>query len=187
MTATRPNDGRRVKVKTKLSVRAQAALTRPTSEELLELFVFGMTMGTEGRRPVLILKDKTGNVVLPVWVNPIEISFAMNETAHQAHAAHSVAFKIMQTFGLKLERCVFDSIKGIHQYVRLEFSGNEKLTQLEARADDAMSLCLASAARFFAPASFINQAREVDAELLGIESGMLKAPEIGFRNHKYVM
>lgn len=162
-------------------------MVKPIDTDHIELFVFGMTMGTEGRRPVLILKDKTGNLVLPVWVNPIEISFAMSETAHQAHAAHSVAFKIMQNFGLKLERCVFDSIKGHHQYVRLEFSGNEKLTHLEARADDAMSLCLASAARFFAPSSFINQSREVDAELLGIESGMLQQPEIGFRNHKYVM
>ena len=159
----------------------------PIAEELIELFVFGITLGTEGRRPVLILKDATGNVVLPVWINPIDATFAMNDHAHQAYAAHSVASKIMQVFSLKLERCVFDGVKGHHQYVRLEFSGNEHLTQLEARADDAMSLCLASGARFFAPASFVAKSREVDAELLGIEAGIQSHPEIGFRNHKYVM
>jgi uncharacterized protein len=174
----------RTTVKMKSKVRS---ITSSVKSELIELFVFGMTMGTEERRPVLILKDATGNVVLPVWVNPIDISFAMNEVAHQAYAAHSVAFQIMKTFQLRLERCVFDGIKGHHQYVRLEFSGNEKLTQLEARADDSMSLCLASGARFFAPAEFVARSRELDAELLGIAAGMQSRPEIGFRNHKYVM
>ena len=175
------------KVKTKTRKIAQLNTESSVQEELIELFVFGLTLGTEGKRPLLIFKDASGNVVLPVWVNPVDATFAMNNHAHQAYAAHSIVFRVMESFGVKLERCVFESVKGHQQYVRLHFTGNEKLTSLEARADDAMSVCLASGARFYAPSSFVTRSREIDAELLGIEAGIQQQPEIAFRNHKYVM
>lgn len=152
----------------------------------IELFAHGITLGSRQRRPVLILKDKSGETSLAVWLNPIDASHALQDFAYQASASHTVTEKLLERVKYKLERCVFAEIQGHHQYVDLYFSGEPKF-HLRVRADVAMSLCLALGARFFASPEFIAQCREVDAEMMNIESSLKMKPEIGSKNHRYVM
>jgi bifunctional DNase/RNase len=152
-----------------------------------EFFVHGITLGSSRRRPVLILKDSDEQATLPIWLNPIDASYALADFAHQAYAAHAVTLQLLERFALKLERCLFIEVRGHHQYVRLEFSGNPQVTQMELRADEAMSLCLAMGARYFASPDFVSRCREVEAEMAAVEEGIRLRPEIGSKNHPYVM
>jgi len=167
-----------IRVRAKVSAKQVSAV---------ELFVFGISLGSVQQRPVLILKDKSNAYNLPVWLNPIDASFAMQEFSHQAYAAHSILQKLLETFSLRLESCTFVELKGHHQFVRLGFSGNKQLKELVVRADEAMSLCLATGARFYADRDFIARSRETDAALIEIESTLQGKPELSHRTHKYVM
>jgi bifunctional DNase/RNase len=170
-----------------VKIKGKVRATKAASSKMVEFFVFGITLGSNQRRPVLILKDSTGQLTLPVWLNPIDASYAMNDIAHQAYAAQSVTLKMLQAFQLRLERCVFGDLKGHHQFVELQFSGNPRLTKIASRADEAMSLCLALGARFFATSEFVARCRDVDAEIASLEVGLNMKPEIGSKNHRYVM
>ncbi len=168
--------------------RRKKIVARPRlSRDLTEMFVYGITLGSHQRRPVLVLKDKAGLMTLPVWLNPVDASYALRDHSHQAYAAHAVTLAMMERFGLRLERCIFTEVKGHHQYVALHFSGNPALERLDMRAGDAMSLCLAASARFFATQEFVDRARDIDVEMAELEGGLNLKTEIGSKNHPYVM
>ncbi|MCM2281679.1 MAG: bifunctional nuclease family protein [Bdellovibrionaceae bacterium] len=162
-------------------------VSRHKRSRLEEMFVYGITLGSSQRRPILVLKDRDSRLTLPVWLNPVDASYAMRDHSHQAYAVHTVALAMMSRFGVRLDRCVFTEVKGHHQFVTLHFAGNPQLEKLEVRADDAMSLCLATSARFFATQEFVERCRDVDAEMLELEAGLNLKPEIGSKNHPYVM
>lgn len=174
-------------VRRKKIVTKSKAAPKGGSPALTEMFVYGITLGSKQRRPVLVLKDQAGLMTLPVWLNPVDASYALRDHSHQAYAAHAVTLAVMERFGARLERCVFSEIKGHHQFVILHFSGNPKMETLEIRAGDAMSLCLATSTRFFATQAFVDRARDIDVEMAELEAGLNLKTEIGSKNHQYMM
>lgn len=164
-----------------------AAPKRAIREPLIEFFVYGITLGSAQRRPILVLKDKGDTLSLPIWLNPVDASYALRDHSHQAYAAHAVTLAMMDRFGLRLDRCVFTEVKGHHQFVALHFAGNPQMERLELRADDAMSLCLATSTRFFATREFAERCRAIDMDMAELEAGLNLRPEIGSKNHPYMM
>lgn len=177
---TQAGSGRKKLTSKKLIVDAR-------KPQLTEMFVYGISLGSNQRRPVLVLKDKSQVMTLPVWLNPVDASFALRDHSHDAYAAHAVTLAMMERLGMRLESCVFAEVKGHHQYVALNFSGHLGLEKLDMRAGDAMSLCLATSTRFFATQEFVDRARAIDVELAELEAGLNLKPEIGSKNHRYVM
>jgi bifunctional DNase/RNase len=169
--------------------------------EWIELFPHGISVSTEMGRPVLVLKDKSGLNVLPVWIQPLDAGVALAELSQGSGSTpHAVARHLMSTLGLKLESCVFTDLVGHHQYVQLTFrsesDGPEAQTQtLRVRADESMSFCLQARARFYSTPPFMARCRSVDEDLSKFEQnlvhgqlpGLQAEMEISSKKHPYVM
>ena len=174
-----------VRSRKKITLEKPAVKDEPV--EWLELFPYGITMGTEPGRPLLILKDAAQEEVLPVWINPVEAGIALSEFSTLPATPHGVVEKLMGALGVKLERCEISEMVGHHQYVVLKFAGAEKIVDLRLRADEAMSFCLAQKVRFFSKKEFMAQCRNLDAQMEVLENRMRTQPEIGSKNHPYVI
>lgn len=132
----------------------------------IEMFPYGMVVAGDQARPVMIFKDKNGQRVLPVWMNPVHAGLAVSHNAMSDVSPHNLTLKILRPLGVDLKKCYFKEVRGHHQLVQLAFVGDERLTRVEARADEAISLCLNSRARFFATSEFIEQCRVLEGEIL---------------------
>lgn len=142
-------------------------LQAKSKDDWIELFPYGVTLGVDQSRPILIFKDKHEKYVLPVQLSPQDAGLAINEKSPRVsgNSPHVAAFEIMKHLDLKLDRCVFKNIKGHHQFVDLFFTGSDELKKLHLRADSVMSFCLHSETKYFCCLEYIKESRQLDAEM----------------------
>lgn len=150
--------------------------------DLIQLFPYGVSFGTDPQRPFLLLKDAQHEYTLPVAVNPLEAGITINQSNRSVAPAtpHKVTALLMKSLGLSIQQCVFVEIKGTHQYVRLYFSGHPMTNSLKVRADEAMSLCLYLGTPIFATKTFIGKSRLMSAQLDEMAKGLAVQP--GFQD-----
>ena len=182
--------GRKLDIKSPVNAGRGSTLDRkkavPTELNWIELFPYAISMGPLQTRPVLIFRDQAENLNLPVWLNQVDASIAALDLSKNTNF-HGLSLKILETAGIKIERCEFIELQGHHQFVRLELSGHPKLKDLRARADEAIPFCTAQKARFFSTQEFIMQCRDLDIALLGLEQSLSLQPEIGSKKQSYMM
>jgi bifunctional DNase/RNase len=151
-----------------------------TNEEApvwVEMLPSGIAVATELGRPVLILKDKADEHVLPVWMHPLDAGVALAEMSEGSGLTpHSVTKKLLAQLNLAVESCTFVDLIGHHQYVQLNFKatreGAPEVEAMRMRADEAMSFCLQNKAKFLATPSYMARCRRLNAELGQLEQNL---------------
>jgi uncharacterized protein len=157
--------------------------------EWIEMFPFGIAMGANNVRPVMIFKDKSEKRVLPVWLSPMDAGIAVAQTnapyqtgARSIGSPHEISWQVLKEFGIDLEKCLFKRVTQNQQFVELHFTvGKSKKNHLsaqviEARAHDAISFCLRSGCKFFATLEYIESSRVLESEL-GVNASLLQQNE----------
>ncbi len=140
--------------------------------EWIELYPQGISVTSTVGRPVLVLKDQRGVEVLPVWMNPLDAGIAIAElTTSSGATPHMVTRRMMEALKIRATRCSFVELVGHHQYVVVEFEGNEDLKAIRVRADEAMSFCVQARVKFQATRAFMRLCRDVDADMEKLETG----------------
>jgi uncharacterized protein len=136
-------------------------ILQPAADEI-EIEPFGI----DGERPVMLFREKGGDLTLPVWLAPIDAGIALTQHHVQAVALspHDITLRVLKTLGVSLESVHFVELQGHHQYVELRFVGSRKIEQLKVRADHAISFCLHAKTRFFCTRDFLAKCRSVRTE-----------------------
>ena len=186
---------------------AKLKATKPRPQEWIELFPHGISVGSDIGRPVLVLKDKNGIEVLPVWMHPLDAGVALAELSNGSGISpHAVTRRVLESLNVRLESCSFVDLVGHHQFVQLALEplkadlqapGTAKPAKkmLRVRADEAMSFCLQARARFFSTRAYMLRCRALDTDLSHLEQNLTsgQAPglqtemEISSKKHPYVM
>lgn len=178
------------------SLESESGDQEQALEQWIELFPHGISIGSTVGRPVLILKDKSGTEILPVWMHTLDAGVALAELSHSAVGTpHAVTRRLLESLGLKLESCSFIDLVGHHQFVNLTLRGEDQVKTFRVRADEAMSFCLQGQARFFGTRSFMARCRSLDVDLSKLEQNLVHGQlpqltaeiEISSKKHPYVM
>ena len=157
--------------------------------DLVQLFPFGVSLGTESERPFLLLKNATQDLVLPVALNPMEagLTLVQSNAALQPTTPHRFAQVLMESLQIKATQCVFVQIKGPHQFVRIYLAGHANTNSLKLRADEAMSLCLQLGIPIFATRGIIQRSKLMASEIEGLGRNLKQVPQGTQRNQTYLM
>ncbi len=157
--------------------------------ELIELIPYGLSLSNDADRPFLILKDKTSENSLPVGINQLEAGVTLTQSAQSALPVtlHRFSELLLNSLDIKLERCVFVEIKGVHQYVRIYMQGHPIYGSLKFRADEVMSLCIHQKIPMFATKSYIDRSKIMNAEILGQARKLADDPLVLLKPHQYLM
>lgn len=149
-------------------------------QELTEIFPFAIAAGPGPMRPILIFKDKQQTASVPVWLNALEAGIAAAQSNPKLPTAtpHTIALKILDTFRVKVSRCILVEVQGVHQYADLILENHPSLTKLRVKAEEAISFCMHLKVPFFASRSFIEKSRTVNADILELEKGMFPDSKI---------
>lgn len=158
-------------------------------KDLVELFPYGLSLSNDATRPFMILKDKTGDMTLPVPISQLEAGVTLTQSAHSAvpPTTHVFSEKILESLDIKLERCVFVEIKGINQFVRVYMKNHPQYQSLKFKADEVMSLCIHMKVPIYATKSFINRSKHMSAEIVQMAQGMQQNPLNLIKPHTYLM
>ena len=158
-------------------------------KDLILLNPYGLSLSNEAARPFLILKDDTGDFVLPVAINQLEAGVTLTQSSHSGLpvSMHKFSEKLLQSLDIQLERCVFVEIKGVHQLVRLYMAKHPIYQSMKFRADEVMSLCIHLKIPIYATKAYIEKSKIMSAEIVGIAKGLEENPATLQRHHTYLM
>lgn len=149
-----------------------------SKSEWIEVFPFGIVMGANNMRPVMVFKDKQEKRVLPVWLSPMDagIAVAQSNSTYRTPGAdsnmgspHEITWRVLQQIGIKLEKCLFKNVTKSQQFLELHFKSENKKTDIkpiEVKADDAISFCLRAGCKFFATMEYIESSRVLESEIV---------------------
>lgn len=153
-------------------------------QDLVELKPYGLSLANDTTRPFLLLKDEKGLYTLPVSISQIEAGMTLTHSSvsQPEMSPHKFVEKLIESLDIKIEKCVFIEIKGLHQYVRVYMSGHPKYQSIKLKAEEAMSLCLHLKVPLYASIDFIQKSKLMTAEISYAAKNLLHQPE--FLNFK---
>ena len=133
---------------------------------LVEVRVQSLWVDGTTNTPVVMLKELSGERVLPIWIGPGEASAIAAELAAMEFArplTHDLLCAVMKQLGGSLQQVVINRVEDSTYYAELLVLKKGELISLDARPSDSIAIALRSDTQIFA-----------HEELLGI-AGSLSA------------
>jgi bifunctional DNase/RNase len=114
-------------------------------EDMIEVTISGLGIDGSSNSPVVILKEKEGKRVLPIWIGHNEASAIAMELAgvkFKRPLTHDLLKSFLVAFKANLIRVVIGDLKDNTYYASLFLkSGNETIS-IDARPSDSIALAL---------------------------------------------
>ena len=100
-----------------------------------------------------MLKELSGERVLPIWIGPGEASAIATELAAMEFArplTHDLLCTVMKQLGGSLQRVIISRVKDSTYYAELSVLKNGEIISLDARPSDSIAIALRSDTQIFA-------------------------------------
>jgi len=95
--------------------------------------------------PIILLTDKTGNRVLPIWVGLLEahsVALALEGIPQTRPLTHDVTLTICQTLGANITAVEISDLKDNTYFAELYISSGKDKYLIDVRPSDAIALAL---------------------------------------------
>jgi len=139
-----------------------------------EVTVTSLGLDKTSGGPVVILREKDGERMLPIWIGPGEASAIAMELAgvHFARPlTHDLFDAVVRGLGSALVRVLITKVIENTYYASLVFRHEDEFVSIDSRPSDSIALALRAEAPIFADESLL----EVSA--LDVEEGTFDADE----------
>ncbi len=127
----------------------------------LEMVVAGLTVDPVSNAPIVILREKQSDRVLPIWIGVIEasaIAFELEKVKLTRPMAHDLMRTAISELGGTLERVAIVDLRDNTYFAAVFLTQNGRTIELDARPSDAIALALRAGAPIFCEASVLERA-----------------------------
>ncbi len=109
-----------------------------------EMTITGIASDTRNMQPVVILKEKSGERELYIWIGPVEamaLQRAMNKEIFQRPLTHELLRNVIDKTGVNVEHIEIDDLKDHTYYATIYLkNADSKLVTVDARPSDSLVL-----------------------------------------------
>jgi bifunctional DNase/RNase len=119
---------------------------------MIEVKVAHLGLDRTTNTPVVILQEKEGERVLPIWIGPAEASAIAMELAGVKFArplTHDLVKQIIVGLGGDLRRVIITQVKENTYYAELHIHRDDHVVQIDARPSDSIAVALRLKAPIF--------------------------------------
>jgi bifunctional DNase/RNase len=130
--------------------------------------------------PIVVLKDESGSVTLPIWIGITEatsIASAIKQISMARPLTHDLFYDLLLQLGITVQRIVVTELKESTYFAELILGQGDKIIVLDARPSDAIAMALRAAAPIYVTQQVLDQARVAFASQG--QSGPTPAPQEG--------
>ena len=132
---------------------------------LIEMTIKGLMVDPITNMPIVILKDKDGDRVLPIWVGIFEanaIALQIENIATPRPMTHDLLKNIITDLDGRVDRVVVSDLKENTFYAIVHLTVRGERIAVDARPSDAIALALRTRAPILVEESVIENAKTVD-------------------------
>ena len=132
---------------------------------LIEMSIKGLMVDPVTNMPIVILKDKEGDRVLPIWVGIFEanaIALQIENVATPRPMTHDLLRNIITDLEGRVDRVVVCDLKDNTFYAIIHLTVRGERVAIDARPSDAIALALRTRAPIFVEETVIDNAKPFD-------------------------
>ena len=131
----------------------------------IEMTIKGLMVDPITNMPIIILRDKEGQRVLPIWVGVFEanaIALQMENVTTPRPMTHDLLKNVINDLKADIQKIVVSDLKENTFYALIYLLVNGEPVAVDARPSDAIALALRARAPIFVEDSVIDNAKTVD-------------------------
>ncbi len=132
---------------------------------LVEMTIKGLMVDPITNMPIIILRDKDGQKVLPIWVGIFEanaIALQIENVATPRPMTHDLLKNVITDLDGQVQKVVVCDLKDNTFYALIHITVDGHSVAVDARPSDAIALALRAKAPIFVEESVIENARTLD-------------------------
>ena len=131
----------------------------------IEMSIKGLMVDPVTNMPIVILRDKEGQKVLPIWVGIFEanaIALQIENVSTPRPMTHDLLRNVIQDLKASVQKVVVCDLQENTFYALIYLSLNGDTVAIDARPSDAIALALRTRAPIFVEETVIDNAKTVD-------------------------
>ena len=131
----------------------------------IEMTIKGLMVDPITNMPIVILRDRDGLKVLPIWVGVFEanaIALQIENVTPQRPMTHDLLNNVIHDLKADIQKVVVSDLKDNTFYALIHLSIAGETTVIDARPSDAIALALRARAPIYVEDSVIDNAKTVD-------------------------
>jgi bifunctional DNase/RNase len=147
---------------------------------MIEVKVQSLGLDRQSNTPVVILQEKDGTRVLPIWIGPGEASAIAMELAGMKFArplTHDLFASVILGFGGSLKRVIITKVVENTYYAELLIQRGSELISIDARPSDSIAIALRMDASIFTTEELLENTSVEISEGAEGASGIIPEPE----------
>jgi bifunctional DNase/RNase len=132
---------------------------------LIEMMIRGLMVDPVTNMPIVILRDKEGERVLPIWVGIFEanaIALQIENIEPPRPMTHDLLRNVIEDLNGAVERIVVCDLKDNTFYAMIHLQLKGEVVIVDARPSDAIALALRVRAPILVDESVIDDAKTID-------------------------
>src|SRR5574342_743440 len=118
----------------------------------IEMTIKGLMVDPITNMPIVILKDKEGDRVLPIWVGIFEanaIALQLENITTPRPMTHDLLRNMISELDARVIRIVINDLRDSTFFAQIRLLTGEKTLEVDARPSDAIALALRTEAPIF--------------------------------------
>jgi uncharacterized protein len=131
----------------------------------IEMTIKGLMVDPITNTPIVILRDKDGQKVLPIWVGIFEanaIALQIENIATPRPMTHDLLRNVIRDLNASVQKIVVSDLQENTFYALIYLGLNGDTVAIDARPSDAIALALRTRAPIFVEETVIDHAKTVD-------------------------
>jgi uncharacterized protein len=131
----------------------------------IEMTIKGLMVDPITNMPIIILRDKDGHRVLPIWVGVFEanaIALQIENVSTPRPMTHDLLRNVIHDLKAEIRKIVVSDLKENTFYALIHLEMNGELLAVDARPSDAIALALRARAPIYVEDSVIDNAKTID-------------------------
>jgi bifunctional DNase/RNase len=131
----------------------------------IEMTIKGLMIDPITNMPIVILKDKAGDRVLPIWVGVFEanaIALQIENISTPRPMTHDLLKNILSEIEADVQRIVVSDLRDNTFYAMIYLDRDGETIAIDARPSDAIALALRTRSPIFVEDSVVESAKGLD-------------------------
>ena len=119
---------------------------------MVEVTVASLTLDQKTKSPVVILREKDGTRVLPIWIGPAEANAIAMELAgikFSRPLTHDLMRQVIVGLGAQLNQVRITNVQDSTYYAELDIRREDHVVHVDARPSDSIAVALRLQAPIF--------------------------------------
>lgn len=128
--------------------------------DIVQVYVSGIAVDHEREHPVVLLKRKENNGVLPIWIGPAEATAIYTVLAGKTFErpmTHDLLRIVVDVLGASVGRIEITGIQNDTYFARIVLSMEEEVFYIDARPSDSIALALRAEAPIYIEEELFNR------------------------------